>query len=98
MKNLLNNHLVHPNKCFCHYSKDELKKWAIKHYCKQYPTVDLLASTDDPHEKEVIIIVALLDVDEETMIKMMGNANQPDHHIIHCRDNIRTIVKQECGI
>ena len=96
MKNSSYNHLIHPQHCFCHVSRDELKKWAIKHYCEHYSTVDLLASTNDPHEKEVISIVALLDVDEEVMIEMMGNVNKPNHHIIHCRENIRAIVKAEC--
>ena len=98
MKNSLNYYLAHLHNCFCHYSKDELKKWTVKHYCEHYSTVELMVSTDDPHEKEIISIVALLDVDEEVMIKMMGNVNKPDHHIIHCRDNVRAIVKRECGI
>lgn len=97
MENSLYKHLFHPQHCFCHVPSDELKKWAVKHYCEHYSTVDLLESTNDPHEKEIISIVALLDVDEEMMIKMMGNVNKPDHHIIHCRERVRAIVKAECG-
>lgn len=97
MNNSSYSHLIHPQYCFCHVSRGELKKWAIKHYCEHYSTIDLLASTNDPHEKEAISIVALLDVDEEMVLKMMGDVNKSEHHLIHCRESVRAIVKAECG-
>lgn len=85
---------VHPKHCFCHIPKEELKKWAMKRYRDHYSTVELINSTDDPYEREVISIVALLDADEQTMLDMMGDVDKPGHHIIHCRENVRAIVNK----
>jgi len=61
-KESIYDQLVHPKQCFCHVPKEELKKWAVKRYCDHSSTMELLASTRDPHEKEIISIIALLDV------------------------------------
>jgi len=45
-------------------------------------------------EREIISIVALLDVDDKTLCKMMGDVNLPEHHIIHCRENVKKIVME----
>ena len=87
-------HLLHPGHCFCQVPDTELRPWAIKRFVDHCSTVDLLTSTDDPHQKELISIVALLDVDDDTMLEMMGNVDLPQHHILHCRQN----VKQMLGI
>lgn len=97
MEDSAHDHIFHIKHCFCHIPIDKLKKWAIKHYCEHYSTMELFASTDDPHEKEAISAVALLDVDEKDMLKMMGDVKKSEHHLIHCRENVRAIVKAECG-
>ena len=84
--------LIHPTHCFCQVPEEELKPWVAKRYQEHVPTIQLLHSTEDPHEKEVISIVAMLDVDEETMLEMMGDVDQPDHHILHCRANVKKML------
>jgi hypothetical protein len=86
--------LIHPTHCFCQVPNEELRPWVIKRYVEHCSTLDLMKSTDDPHQKEVISIVALLDIDDDTMLEMMGNVDLPEHHIIHCRQS----VKQMLGI
>jgi hypothetical protein len=81
-----------PHHCFCEISEDELKPWVNKRYRENIPTVKLIHSTDDPRQKEIISIVALLDVDEESMLQMMGDVDKPDHHIIHCRENVKRML------
>ena len=51
--------------------------------------MELLHSTNDPHQKELIGIVGLIDVDEATMLSLMGNVDKPDHHLIHCRQKVK---------
>jgi hypothetical protein len=80
--------ISHPRHCFCQVSEEELRYWATMRYLEQIPTLELLASTDDPHAREVISIVSLLDVDEVTMLAMMGDVNQPEHHVLHCREQV----------
>lgn len=69
--------------------------WARRRFIEKRPTVDLLASTDDPCEKEIIGIVALLDVDEAALLNLMGNVNLPEHHILHCRENVKKMLGKE---
>jgi len=84
--------LVHPQHCFCEIPDAELRPWVQKRYRENIPTVKLLHSTDDPRQKEIISIVALLDVDEKSMLELMGNSGKPEHHIIHCRENVKHML------
>lgn len=83
---------VHPTHCFCQIAEKGLRSWAIRRYAEGRSTIELLDSTDDPHEREVISIVATLDLDEETMLELMGEVDKPVHHIVHCRENIRRML------
>jgi hypothetical protein len=84
--------IVSPSHCFCEIPDEELRPWVDKKYRDHRSTLELVQSTDDPRQKEIISIVALLDVDEETMIQMMGDVSKPTHHIIHCRQNVKHIL------
>jgi len=44
--------LIHPTHCFCQIPDAELKPWVIKRYQEHHSTMELLQSTDDPHEQE----------------------------------------------
>lgn len=90
----MNEHdeLIHPTHCFCQIPEEELKPWVKKRYVEHRQTIELLRSTDNPHEKEIISIVAMLDVDGEAMLNMMGSVDRPDHHIIHCRENVKQML------
>ena len=52
-----------------------------------------LMSTTLPHQKEIISIANLLDVDECTMIQMMGGVDKPTYHLIHCRENVKHMLR-----
>ncbi len=55
--------------------------------------MDLLTlAGNNKYDREVISIVALLDVNENTMISMMGDVDKPEHHIIECRANVKQMV------
>lgn len=89
--------IIHPSHCFCEIPDAELRPWVERKYQAHQSTLDLMRSTDDPHEKEIISIVALLDIDEETMIKMMGDVSKSTHHIIHCRENVNHMLGLDKG-
>ncbi len=69
-----------------------MRPWVQKRYKENHSTLELLDSTDDPHEKEIISIVAMLDLAEETMLSLMGDVDMPDHHIVHCRENVKRML------
>jgi hypothetical protein len=88
-----NGHLMHPKNCFCQVSPEELLFWARKRYIENIPTLDLLNSVHEARQKEIISIVALLDADDESLLEMMGDVNLPDHHILHCREEVKKMIK-----
>ena len=90
----MHNHpgTIHPQHCFCQIPESELLHWVKRRYLERVPTIDLLDSTDDPHEKEVISIVSMLDVDEGTMLELMGDVDMPAHHIVHCREHVKKLL------
>jgi hypothetical protein len=87
------DHLLHPTHCFCQIPESELRPWAIKRYKERHSTLELICSTDDPHEKEIISIVAMLDVDDETLLELMGDVDLPEHHILHCRESVKRMLE-----
>jgi hypothetical protein len=86
---------VDPTHCFCQVPEEEMRSWVEKRYIDHVPTMELLQSTDDLHEKEVISIVSMLDVDEDTLLNTMSDVDMPDDHIIDCRENVRRLLGLE---
>jgi hypothetical protein len=86
-------HLKHPKNCFCQIPPEELLFWAHKRYVENIPTIELLNSAHDAHQKEIISIVALFDADDKSLLEMMGDVNLPDHHILHCREELRKFIE-----
>ncbi len=96
MEILTHKNWIDPTHCFCNFPIEELKEWASKRYYEHHSTVELLSSTEDPNEREMICAVTLLDVDEQTVLRMMGDVDQPGQHILHCIEQLRKIVDEEC--
>lgn len=88
-------HLTYPKKCFCQFENEKLKPWIDKRFHQNIPTIDLLDEAENDEEREIISAVALLDVDDRTMLQIMGNVDTPKHHLIHCRDNVKEIMHLE---
>ena len=86
--------LIKPTHCFCMIPDDDLKPWIIKKYRDHIPTLDLMLSTEDSREKEIISIVALIDVDDSLMLKMMENVPRTQEHILECRQNAKRLVEE----
>ena len=81
--------MVKPSRCFCHIPIDDLKKWAFKKYVGHEQTMKLLAETDNEYEKELIVITALLDLDEETLENNLGHLTRPGCNLSKCRHFIK---------
>ena len=87
--------MVHPTHCFCEVPPEELKFWADRRYRDHVPTMELLHSTSDPHDKEVISIVAMLDLDDDTMLRLMDHVDMPEYHILDCRHQAQHVLELE---
>ena len=83
---------VDPTHCFCQVPDEEMRPWVEKRYVDHIPTMELLQSTEDAHDKEVISIVSMLDVDDDTLVSTMAEVDMPDSHIIACREKVRHML------
>lgn len=83
------DHLQRPGRCFCQIPLQELEVWFERHYVQGIPTVELLKSAANTHDREVISVVALFELDDTSVLKLMGDVNLPEHHILHCREYFR---------
>jgi len=91
----LTAHLPHPKHCFCNIPMGLLIKWFIKRHIEAIPTVELLEIADSDADKEAICAVAMFDIDEDSMLELMGDVHLPEHHIVHCRAKVQEELKQE---
>lgn len=90
----MNKHpnVIHPHHCFCQVPEPELLFWMRKRYVEGISTIELINSTEDSHEREVISIVSMLDLDEDEMLELMGDVEKPVHHIVHCREKLKQML------
>jgi hypothetical protein len=85
----LADHRLRPGHCFCQIPFEELEAIYQKRYVAGVSTSDLLKAAKSAHEREVICVVAMFELDDQAMLEMMGDVNLPEHHIIHCREQFR---------
>jgi hypothetical protein len=90
--------MIHPSHCFCEIATEELQFWAHKRYREHIPTMELLHSTEDRHAKEVISMIDLLELDDDSMLRMMEHVEMPEDHIINCCHHTQQILqlKEAC--
>lgn len=86
--------LKHSKHCFCQIPMVDLEKWFNKRYQQGVPTLELLAEAGNAYEREVIAIVAMFELDDESVLQLMGDVNLPEHHILHCREYFRDALQQ----
>lgn len=84
----LTDHLPHPKHCFCNIPMELLRKWYKKRHVEGIPTLELMEMADSQADKEAICAIATFDIDEESLQEIMGDSNQPEHHIIHCKEKV----------
>ena len=78
-----------PTRCFCRIELDQLTGWARKKYLDHLPTIQLLALAKNPGEREAVAIVALLDVPDEEIVRMMTPLSLAGCNILACRDHVK---------
>ncbi len=91
----LTDHLPHPKHCFCKIPMDLLQKWFVKRYIEGIPTIELMDLSASEADKEAICAVAMFDIDEKSMLEIMGDVNPPEHHIVHCRAKAQRELEAE---
>ena len=75
--------------------KRGLKKWAMKKFSEGYSTMELMASAQNDHDRSVISIVALMEV--EPGMRYCGMGDEEVQYLKSCHDYLRTLTKQPCA-
>ena len=78
-----------PRRCFCRVAIGDLRRWARKKYIEQVPTMELLAMAKNPRQKQAVSIVALLDLSDDVVIRMLTPLAKPGCRILACRDHVK---------
>lgn len=78
-----------PQRCFCRVAIGDLRRWARKKYVEQVPTMELLAMAKNPRQKQAVSIVALLDLPDDVVIRMLTPLAKPGCRILACRDHVK---------
>jgi len=80
--------LPRPHYCYCQLPMERLLAWVR---CKQAgaTTVELMRAAHDEQDREMIAVVALLDVDEATLAEAMSDISLPEHSALHCREELK---------
>jgi len=87
--------LRNSKKCFCDIPMSELKKWAAKRYEDNIPTVELMKQAKNDHEREVIGVISLLDVEDDMLLDILSNVEKSDSHILACRLKTKKYLEKE---
>lgn len=83
-------------KCpLCSIPFDELTKWAEKRYIDNIPTVELLKQAKSEHEKEIITIVGMLDVDDSVLEEIISKSSINDCNVYSCRYKLKRWLKEK---
>jgi len=91
--------LEKPNRCFCTIPPSELIPWMQEKYVKGLSTMELMQKAVTPRDRELVTIIAMLDVDEKELDRMLHHQTKPGCNLKHCRDAVKkllvTIVKDK---
>ena len=77
----------------CSFSIEELSYWAEKRYIEKIPTVELIKTTKNEKEREIVTIVGMMDVSDDTLLAIASKINEQDCAIYACRERLRSILK-----
>jgi Cys-tRNA synthase (O-phospho-L-seryl-tRNA:Cys-tRNA synthase) len=66
-----------------------VQPWIIKRFVDNGRTIDLLRSTNNAREKEIITMVAMLDLDDDLVRSLMAHAGKTAAHVLACRNRVK---------
>lgn len=75
--------------CFCQIPLTDLKKWAYEKFVQKKTTAELLAMAQSDYECELATVVALLDVDSQTLNRVLCHRTRPNCNLEKCRTMVR---------
>lgn len=79
----------HPARCFCQLPLSALWPWARRKYVERATTMQLLEQARTPEERDAVGIVALLDLPDEDILRLLRPLADPACDILACRDHVR---------
>ncbi len=81
--------MLSPRSCFCHIPPRDLRRWARKRFVEGRDTVELLRMASRPRDRAAVCVVAMLDLPDDEVVRLLGPRTQPGCEILTCRDHVR---------
>ncbi len=81
--------LISPSHCFCHIPPRDLRRWARKRVVEGRETMDLLRMARRPRDRAAVCVVAMLDLPDDEVQRLLGPRTQPGCQVLTCRDHVR---------
>jgi hypothetical protein len=75
--------------CFCEIAARDLMRWARLKFIEGASTMALLRLAASPQEREAIGIVALLDVPDDDIVRLLRPVAPSHCNVLVCRDHLR---------
>jgi hypothetical protein len=76
-------------RCFCKVPLVDLEKWAYKKYVEGKDTLALMKETATEYDRELVTIIALLDIEPVVLNAMLGHETKPTCNLRICRERVR---------
>jgi hypothetical protein len=82
--------------CFSKYSLDRLVRYAKKRFIEGIQTVDLLKTANSEIEKEEIMLIAFLDVEDKEIHDLLLGCTEDDSRLLlNCREILKSLIENE---
>ena len=84
------------DKCYCDIPRHRLAYLVQEHFIHHVPTPEIMNRMNTPEEREEVAVVALLDVPQEEVVRML-ELERPEKmlHWLKCHENIRMQLAEE---
>ncbi len=85
--------------CPGYYDFDDIARFARKRFIEGYDTIDLMTNASTYREKEEIALVAMLDLDDETVADLKLDCRHADEcKVTHCQSLLRKIINEDLAL
>lgn len=82
-----------PRHCFCQIPLREMRGWARRKYFEGVSTMDLFQVAHTPREKHIVGLVALLDLPDDDVVRLLADRSTPDCNVLACRDHVKAWLR-----
>jgi hypothetical protein len=70
-----------------------MRGWARRKYLEGVSTMDLFQAANTPRERHIVGLVALLDLPDDDVVRLLRDRSTPDCNVLACRDHVKAWLR-----